>query len=276
MKTNLRLMHPMIQGVKLWLALICVASTTVYAQAQKADPKDPQNAERGAQLIRAAIEARGGARYLAFKTLSAAGQYTSFDKGVSTIPIPFSDNIVYPDTERTEFGKGKKKDRRIQVNTGATGWVYDGEAQTLKEQNEKQAREFLENLESDIDHLLRGGWQAQGVEVSFYGREETRPGERADVVMIRLRSGRVVYLALDGHSHLPMSVTYEETTDKGVSKNEVRFFQYVVYDGVKFPNIVDFYRDGVQGSRVNYESVKLDAPIPENLFTKPASVKEIK
>lgn len=262
--------------MKLWLTVIFVAAIAVQVQAQKADPNDPQNAERGAQLIRAAIEARGGARYLAFKTLAATGQYTFFDKGISTIPMPFTDTIVYPDKERTEFGKGKKKDRRIQVNTGGTGWVYDGEAQTIKDQNEKQAREFLENLESDIDHLLRGGWQAPGVETRFYGREETRPGERADVVTIKLRSGRIVYLALHGHTHLPMSVSYEEATEKGVSKNEVRFFQYVVYDGVKFPNIVDFYRDGVQGSRVNYESIKLDAPILENLFTKPASVKEIK
>ncbi len=268
----------MIQAVKLWLAAIFLVTAAVQAQAQaqKADPNDPQNAERGAQLIRAAIEARGGARYLAFKTLAATGQYTFFDKGVSTIPLPFADTIVYPDKERTEFGKGKKKDRRIQVNTGGSGWVYDGEAQTLKDQNEKQAREFLETLETDIDHLLRGGWQAPGVEARFYGREETRPGERADVVVIQLKSGRAVYLALDGHTHLPLSVTYEETGDKGVSKNEMRFFQYVVYDGVKFPNVVDFYRDGVQGSRVHYENIKLDAPIPDTLFTKPASVKEIK
>src|SRR5438067_11010756 len=204
MKTSLRRTHhSTIQAVKLRLAVIFVAVIAIQAQAQKADPKDPQNIERGAQLIRAAIEARGGARYLAFKTLAAAGQYTFFDKGSSTIPMPFADTIIYPDKERTEFGKGKKKDRRIQVNTGGTGWVYDGEAQTLKDQNEKQAREFLENLEVDIDHLLRGGWQAQGVEARFFGREETRPGERADIVLIRLRSGREVYLALDGHTHLP-------------------------------------------------------------------------
>src|SRR5437867_10116886 len=147
MKASLRLTHSsMIQAVKLWLAVIFVAVIAVQAQGQKADPNDPQNAERGAQLIRAAIEARGGSRYLAFKTLAATGQYTSFDKGLSTIPMHFSDTIIYPDKERTEFGKGKKKDRRIQVNTGGSGWVYDGEAQTLKDQNEKQAREFLENL----------------------------------------------------------------------------------------------------------------------------------
>jgi hypothetical protein len=276
-KKGLRLTSQLkIQGIRLWLAVIFAAALAVQAQAQKADPNDPQNVERGAQMIRAAIEARGGARYLAFKTLVGTGQYTAFDKGISTIPVAFLDMIVYPDKERTEFGKGKKKDRRIQVNTGATGWVYDGDAQTLKDQSEQQARDFLENMEVDLDHLLRGGWQAEGVETRFFGREETRPGERADVVAIKLKSGRTVYLALNGYTRLPMTLSYEQTEEKGMSKYEVRFFQYVVYDGVKFPNIVDFYRDGVQVSRVNYESVKLDTPISDSLFAKPASAKEIK
>jgi hypothetical protein len=45
---------------------------------------------------------------------------------------------------------------------------------------------------------------------------------------------------------------------------------------VKFPNIVDYYRDGFQETRVNYQSVKLDAPINDEIFVKPASVKAIK
>jgi len=261
--------------VSIWLSLILLAILVAPASAQKADPDDPKNAERGAELIRAAIGARGGARYLEFKTLTATGQYTPFDKGMSTIPAPFIDYIVYPDKERTEFGK-KKKDRRIQVNVGATGWIYDGEVQTLKDQNEKQGREFLENLEYDLDRLLRGGWKEPGVKARFAGREETRPGERADVVAIQFKQDRTVYLWLDGHTHLPMGLIYERPDEQGVSKNEVRFAQYVTYDGVKFPNIVDFYRGGVQVSRINYENIQLNAPIPEALFAKPASVKAIK
>jgi hypothetical protein len=205
----------------------------------------------------------------------ATGQYTPFDKGVSVLPEPFIDSIVYPDKERTEFGK-KKKDRRIQVNVGTAGWVYDGQALTLKDQNEKQVKSFLEGLEVDLDRLLRGGWREPGVEVRFAGREETRPGERADVVAIRLKDNLTVYLWLDGHTRLPLSLHYERQDEQGVSKHEVRFFQYVSYDGVKFPNIVDFYRDGVQTGRVNYENVQINAPISEAIFAKPASVKEIK
>ena len=54
-------------------------------------------------------------------------------RGVSTFPTAFEDTMVYPDKERVEFGGGKKKNRRIQVNVGDTGWIYSGDNETLKE-----------------------------------------------------------------------------------------------------------------------------------------------
>ena len=227
-------------------------------------------------LVRAAIEARGGSVYLGIKNLVATGQYTQYDGGTPTVPVPFVDIIVYPNKERTEFGKGKKKDRRIQVNVGPTGWVYDGETETLKDQNEDQARDFVEGLQNDIDHILRGGWQAEGARTRFVGREETRPGERADFIEVEINPGRKVAVLLDRYTHLPLSVGYEKANDKGITRYETRFFQYIVYGGVKFPNIVDFYRDGVQISRINYQDIKLNAPIADEIFAKPASVKAVK
>lgn len=262
--------------IKLPAAIAILALVSLPALAQKADPKDPKNAELGVQLIKQVIDARGGARYLSFKTLEAQGQFTQFDKGASANPVPFTDWIVFPDKERVDFGRGKKKNRRIQVNTGKTGWVYDGDAETLKDQTDKQIQTHLEGAEYDIDRILRGGWQMAGVVVRFAGREELRPGERADVVSIELKPEHTVYLWLDRMTHLPISLIYEKFGEGRLIKNEVRFNQYVAYDGVKFPNIVDFYRDGFQEARVNYSSIKLDAPIGDDIFAKPASVKAIK
>ena len=256
------------------LALVLVGCVLPLKALVAQDSQDP--ATQAASLIEAAIKARGGDRYLQFKTLTAQGHYTYFERGVSTVPTPFLDIIMWPDKERVEFGKGKKKDRRIQANVGSTGWVYDGDTETLKDQTEPQRREFLDGIEVDIDHLLKGGWKADGVRVRYAGREETRPGERADVVEVQLRSDRKVYFALDRHSHLPISVTFESLSDQGLSKNEYRFAQYIPYDGVQFPNIVDFYRDGLQVSRVNYQSIRLDLPVDESIFAKPANSKSIK
>src|SRR5262249_49580145 len=144
----------------------------------------------------------------------SSGQFTRFDKGMSTVPTQFMDWIIYPDKERTEFGKGKKKDRVIQVNTGRTGWIYDGDAQTLKDQSDQQIKSHLEGIEFDIDRILRSSWKEKGAEIRFWGREEIRPGERADVVEMNLKNDRMVYLWLDRSTHLPMSLIYE-TTDEG-------------------------------------------------------------
>ncbi len=244
--------------------------------AQRADPRDPQNAKLGTELIEKAIRARGGERYLKFNSIMTSGQFTSFDKGASTIPKQFVDWIVYPDKERTEFGKGKKKDRIIQVNVGKTGWIYDGDAQTLKDQNEVQIKAHLEGLEFDIDRILRFSWKQPGAETRLWGREEIRPGERANVVEIKLKNDQLLYLWLDRSNHLPMSLIYEKIVDGKLVKHETRYFQYIEYEGVIFPNIVDFYRDGIQEGRINLQAVKLDPPIAENLFAKPLNIKDIK
>lgn len=255
----------------------CVALLlAITALGQRVDPNDPKNAERGAELIKQAVQARGGERFLSFTNIMSTGMFTPFQKGISQFPIQFIDWIIYPDKERTEFGKGKKKNRTIQVNVGNTGWIYDGEAETLKDQSDKQIQEHLEGLEVDIDRLLRAAVKGDGVEVGFAGREEMRPGERADAIAIRLKSDRTAYLLIDPKTHLPMSLSYEKTEDGALVKREIRYAQFVDYDGVKFPNIVDFYRDSIQTGRINIQSIKLNTPVSDELFAKPASAKAIK
>jgi outer membrane lipoprotein-sorting protein len=249
---------------------------TISAHAQRANPNDPKNIERGAELIKQAVSARGGERFMSVTNILTNGMYTPFVKGLSQLPRQFVDWIVYPDKERTEFGKGKKKNRVIQVNAGKTGWVYDGETETLKDQTDKQIEEYLESVDFDIDRLLRAAAKGAGVEAGFAGREETRPGERADVVALKFKSDRIAYLLLDQQTHLPLSLSYEKAEDNGLTKQEIRYNQYVDYDGVKYPNIVDYYRDSVQTIRLNIQSVKLNTQVSDDLFAKPASAKAVK
>ena len=257
------------------LISILVGMTSAFAQ--KADPDDPTNGEKGKKLLQKVIAARGGDDFLNYKTIQSSGQWTPFEQGMSTVPIPFTDWVIFPDKERTEFGKSrKKKDRKIQVNTGKSGWFYDGEAETLKEQDEKKLQSYQEAIDTDIDRILRSAVQQKETEVKFFGREETRPGERADVVSIKLKSGINLFLMIDPYTSLPMSLSYEKAGEKGPEKYEFRYNQYIVYDGVKFPNIVDLFRDRIQLSRVNYESIKLNVAIADSLFVKPASAKDVK
>jgi hypothetical protein len=256
-------------------AVLCLLAAPAVL-AQRADPRDPKNVELGVELLQKAAAARGGERYKNFRSILTVGQFTKYDKGMSQVPTQFTDWIVYPDKERTEFGKGKKKDRLIQVNTGKNGWVYDGDAETLKDQTDQQVQSYLDGIQFDIDRILRGSWKDAGGEAKFWGREELRPGERANVVEIKLKNDTAIYMWLDRNTNLPMNLIYEKTEEGRLVKRETRYNQYIDYDGVKFANIVDFYRDGVQEGRINLQSVKLDPPITDDLFAKPASVKAIK
>ncbi|MFM8392708.1 MAG: hypothetical protein ACKOB4_02135 [Acidobacteriota bacterium] len=258
------------------LGLIILTGGAREVSAQRADPRDPQNSSRGRELLKKTIAARGGQLYTAIRSITATGLFTPFEKGLSQIPTSFENFIIYPDRERVEFGKGKKKDRRLQVNVGRGGWVYDGDAQTLKDQNDQQLADYLEGTEIDLDRLLRGNLDAPERKIVYAGREELRPGERAEMVTIELDQERQVSILLDRTSYLPISLVYEKSRSGSVTRQEIRFFQYVQYDGILFPNIIDFYRDGVQESRVTYQSIRINREIDERLFAKPASIKEVK
>ena len=258
------------------VGLTILSGGALEALAQRADLRDPQNSQRGRELLKMSIAARGGQSYTGIRTITATGLFTPFDKGLSQNPSSFENFIVYPDRERVEFGKGKKKDRRLQVNVGRTGWVYDGDAQTLKDQNDQQLADYVEGTEIDLDRLLRGNLDDPQRRIVYAGREEVRPGERAERVMIELDANRQISILLDRANHLPISLIYEKSRNGSLTRQEIRFFQYVSYDGVLFPNIVDFYRDGVQESRVTYQTIRLNKEIDGRLFAKPASIKEVK
>ncbi len=262
-------------GVGCLLALL-LALWALPAAAQRIDPKSPENAAKGRALLDAVIAARGGAAYLRFQTLLSTGQFTPYQQGLSQVPVAFVNYLAYPDRERVEFGKGKLKNRRIQVNQGQTGWVYDGEVETIKDQTEEQLREYLESLTYDLDRILRDRSKDPQFQIGYAGLVELRPGERAEVLLIDLAKDKSLTLTLDRTTHLPLRLTYESQAKGALTRREVRFFQYVAYDGVLFPNIIDFYRDGIQESRVNYQSIRLGIPVRDELFVKPASVKAIK
>lgn len=162
------------------------------------------------------------------------------------------------------------------MNEGQKGWVYDGDAQTLKDQNDLQIADYIEGTEIDIDRILRANPDDPGRRISYAGRGELRPGERADIVTIELDAGRSVSIWLDRTTFLPISLVYEKSKNGSLVRQELRFFQYVRYDGVLFPNIIDSYRDGVQESRVSYQSIKVGAAIDDRLFVKPAGIKEVR
>ena len=63
----------------------------------------------------------------------------------------------------------------------------------------------------------------------------------------------------DSRSKLPMMVEYKTVGEEGSVNNEVRYFRWVDFGGIKFPTIQDSYRNGKQSSRVSFDTVTFKA-----------------
>lgn len=267
----------------LFLALLLVSTQALAQDARpKTDVTQPQGPiarpaddSKAEQILERAKKALGGDAYMNIRSLTSRGYYTLFKDGVSGLPLTFVDYIIYPDRERTEFkGAGVKV---IQTNTGDTGWLYDGEAKTLNDMTKEQVEDFRFAMRTNVDYLLRGFWRKEGAKLSYVGRREAGLAKRNETVRLTYPEGLAVEFEFGASDGLPSKVLYKKKSKEGAeTAEEDRFAQFVTIEGVVMPFIVDHYRDGLQSSRINYQSVEINRPINESLFTRPANAKAVK
>ncbi len=118
------------------------------------------NDERAEQVVARALAAMGGDSYLAVRTVVGRGVLTPFARGVSQLPLSFTDYLVFPDKERTEFRGGGN--RSIDTFTGQTGWGFDAAARSLKDKQPADVQSFQLSLRTSLDMLLRGWFLNDG------------------------------------------------------------------------------------------------------------------
>ena len=261
------------------LAVIAVAFFSGQVSAQAETTKTTPD-EKAQQIVQRAIQVVGGDRYLSVKTVIGHGFFTEYKDGMSGIPLKFVDYIVYPDKERTEFIGGGQ--RLIQTNDRDHGWIFDAAARTLKDQNTTQLEDFRLAMRTSAENLLRGWWRAQGATLSYVGRREAGLARRNETVKLTYPDGFWIEYEVAASEGLPAKVIYERKHKKPDSDEmeelteEDRLLKPVTIDGVVTPYVIDHFRNGIQTSRINYESVELNKTIADSLFAKPANIKAIK
>ena len=261
------------------LAVIAVAFFSGQVSAQAETTKTTPD-EKAQQIVQRAIQVVGGDRYLNVKTVIGHGFFTEYKDGMSGIPLKFVDYIVYPDKERTEFIGGGQ--RLIQTNDRDHGWIFDAAARTLKDQNTTQLEDFRLAMRTSVENLLRGWWRAQGASLSYVGRREAGLARRNETVKLTYPDGFWIEYEFAAGEGLPAKVIYERKHKKPDSDEmeelteEDRLLKPVTIDGVVTPYVIDHFRNGIQTSRINYESVELNKTIADSLFAKPANIKAIK
>ena len=253
------------------LAVILASGLTLFAQSNTSEKTD----DKAEQIIQRGIDAMGGSAFLNVRSSMGQGLFTQYKEGQSGLPSKFVDYIVFPDKERTEFRASSGK--IIQTNTGATGWIYDGAARTLKDITKTQAEDFKLAMRSSFDNLLRGYWRKEGAKLSYAGRREAGLAKRNESVRLTYPDGYTVDFELGAKDGLPMKILYKRKNADGEEvAEEDRLAQHVKIDGVVAPFVIDHFSVGAQASRINYQSLEFNTPIAESLFARPGSVKGVK
>ena len=266
-----------------FLALICLTFVSSFAQTNKTD-------EKAEAVIKKAVENLGGDKYLQVKSQIGRGKFHTLRDGAVLSYQSFVDVIVYPDKERTEFKltgivsvPGKEGVdykisgvKNVQTNSGDTGWYYDGAAQTVNEQTKEQVDNFKRGMRTSIDYLLRGYWRGKA-DLIYVGKRLAGIGKRNEVVKLVFAEGFAVEFEFTATDLMPVKALYKRPVpDKDDVKEEDRYAQFVDVQGIKAPFIVDHFTNGVQTSRINYETMEFNKAIPDSIFSKPTSAKELK
>ena len=252
---------------------LVILTLSAWSFAQTETPKPPQT-EKAEAVIAKAVEAVGGERYLRVTSQVGRGQFSVIkDNSVASFQT-FVDVIVFPDKERTEFkGNGS---RTTQVNTGGTGWVFDGDQQIIKIQNENQIANFKQSLRTNIDNLLRGHWKGQAA-LSYIGRRPATLGKRNEAIKLTYSDGFTVEFEFSVDTGFPQKALFKRISFEGEEvKEEDRYAQFVEFNGIKSPLVIDRFTNGKQSSRINYNTIEFNRTFPDSIFKKPTNAKEAK
>ncbi|MCB1023639.1 MAG: hypothetical protein KDB79_04565 [Acidobacteria bacterium] len=224
-------------------------------------------------IISKTVKLLGGEKYLNVKTTIGEGKFSQLKDGVNVSFQSFTDVIVNPDKERTDFIESGSK--IVQVNTGETGWIYEEYLESFRDQDEKAIANFKTVQRSGYDFLLRGNWK-DDAQLSYEGRRQASLGKRNDVLKLTFSDGFEVEYEFSDKG-LPMKTLYKRfDAEKKEIVEENRYARYISYQGILTPTVIDHYTDGVQTYRVNFENVRYDQRIDEEIFVKPADPKVLR
>lgn len=238
-------------------------------ESEQTKPDDQAEA-----VIKKAIQNLGGDKYLQVKTQIGRGKFSIIRDGGVVSFQTFLDVIVFPDKERTEFRGGGTK--TIQTNNGTTGWIFDGDVERVKDQDEAQIQNFKRGIRTSLDNLLRGHWRGQAT-LAYVGRRPATLGKRNDVIKLTYNDGLVVEFEFAADDGLPAKAIYKRIgPDNEEIKEEDRYAQFIDVNGIRAPFIIDRFTNGAQTSRINYETIEYNRSVPDSIFGKPSSAKELK
>ena len=255
-------------SLRLFFVLLAV---NVSAQT---DQRQVSNSKQALDIIERAAALLGGDRYLNVRSQVGKGKFSVIRNGTLVSFQTFVDIIVFPNRERTDF---KSRSSKItQVNTGETGWIFDGDQEIIRDQTEIQIANFKRGLRTSLDNLLRGFWKGDA-ELTYIGKRPASLGKRNEAIRLTYSDGFVVEFEFSADDGYPQKAIYSRKNIDGEEvMEEDRYAQFIEVKGIRSPFVIDRYSDGKHASRINFESIEFDRRISDSIFEKPADIKTAK
>ncbi len=252
--------------------LIALRSKSILAnEGQRSGNSTRQQAEaaadsqkEGRQILLAAAKAAGGRALLAVKSLGMDEKGEQFGaKGNVTLTVKWT--VAYPDCSHGDVMFGTQP--VIQTCDGNTAWIVIGD-------QERDATPTIGEFKRGIA-LFGGGWglyrEVLAGHVSGQAIGETEiDGKKANGVAVRAPFGDVA-LFFDPGTHLLAAARFQTSTPQGMAEAEQRWSDYRKVEGRRFAFSTATYRGGTKLFESTVSTVKINPPVNNSLFAKPAS-----
>lgn len=242
--------------------------------------------ERGKKILDEALEALGGARFLAVQDREEEGRVYSFYRealqGLSIARI-YTRYVLKPDSppadfigiyERQSFGK-KKEDSAVLFNeSGGYQVSYRGATPLPADRVER----YRESTMHNVFYILRQRLNEKGLLFDFQSSEvfQNLP---VDVVNITDSENRITTVYFHHSTKLPVRQVFfhRDPTSKEKDQEVTIFAKYRdVGGGVKWPFNIMRERNGEKIFEIFSESVKINVGLKDDLFQLPSGVKMLK
>jgi hypothetical protein len=274
-------------------AMVCLVLVLALATAQeksaKAQPGQEllpeQSAAKAKSVLQQVIATLGGSAYLNVRDSDCEGRVAQFgSSGDLSGFTPFRDLWLLPAKERVEYiAKGEHSvlafllgadDLSIShggvlvtVFNGEQGWMLDKAGVT--DQPEDVTRNFVEQLKTGMNNMLRSRINEDGVELRYAG---TDLADLKEVEWIEFfdRDHRALRLAVERSTHLPLRWVVEKRDPETRVRMEIStsYTQFVLADGVLTPLSITRSQNGRRVSQTYLTSCKYNSNLSPDLFTR--------
>jgi hypothetical protein len=208
------------------------------------------------------VEALGGQAFLDVREIHTTGRFYSFSKGELSGGDLFVDYIVFPDKERTEFGREKNKS--ITINKGEEGWLINTREKEVEPQPASQAEDFAVGFKTSYDYVLRFVLNQPETTLQSLGNEII-DFKRADVLEVRDPSKNLIRFYIDRTSRLPLKMQVRRGNEREV--REELYGNWHRFQGVMTPMFVSRSTDGVKTMEIRLDTAAYNTGLSDALFS---------